>query len=517
MKTTTTLAALLILLSVGQPTADADVVTVALSGDTAPGTSNSFSNFSTPILNDVGQTAFVGRLTGSSVTDRGIWSEGSGSGLALIAREGNLAPGTIDNFASFSSNLVFNNAGQTAFLGALNGGIGIRGIWSEGGGSGLALIAREGNLAPGTSDNFANFPARPVLNDAGQTAFIGFLGGSFAANSSIWSEGGGSGLALIAREGNPAPGTIDNFVSFDISTPALNNAGQTAFSGRLTGSSVTDRGIWSEGGGNGLALVTRSGNLAPGTSDNFASFANRPVLNDAGQTAFSGNLTGNIATNSGIWSEGGGSGLALVARKGNMAPGTSDNFNFLNRPVLNDAGQTAFFGRLNNSSSATDRGIWSEGDGSGLALVAREGNPAPGTNRNFASFGNTLVLNDAGQTAFFGRLVGADNGIWATNLSGVLTLIVREGDLLDVDDGPGTDFRTINRIVGFFSDTGNGDGRPSGFNNLGQLVFSALFTDGTRGVFISNLVAIPEPSTLLLGVMASMGLLMRRRRVRSGQ
>ena len=54
------------------------------------------------------------------------------------------------------------------------------------------------------------------------------------------------------------------------------------------------------------------------------------------------------------------------------------------------------------------------------------------------------------------------------------------------------DFRTVNSL-GFTANTGNGDGRPSGFNDLGQLGFFASFTDGSQGIFVSNLVAIPDP------------------------
>ncbi len=93
-----------------------------------------------------------------------------------------------------------------------------------------------------------------------------------------------------------------------------------------------------------------------------------------------------------------------------------------------------------------------------------------------------------------------------------MTLIAREGDLLDVEDGPGTDFRTISRLLFFdFSNTGNGDGRASSFNDLGQLVFSASFTDGTQGIFVSDLVAIPEPTSVVLGAIGLFGLLARRR------
>ena len=76
----------------------AAVRTVALSGQQAPGTPSgvNYSGFTFPVLNDAGQTAFNASLSGSGVdstNEQGIWSEGSGS-LALVARNGNQAPGT---------------------------------------------------------------------------------------------------------------------------------------------------------------------------------------------------------------------------------------------------------------------------------------------------------------------------------------------------------------------------------------------------------------------------------------
>jgi hypothetical protein len=197
-----------------------------------------------------------------------------------------------------------------------------------------------------------------------------------------------------------------------------------------------------------------------------------------------------------------------------------------------------------------------------LALVAREGNSAPGTSDHF-DFIADPILNDAGQTAVFGYLDSSettDRGIWAEDGAGVLTLIARAGDLFDVDDGPGTDFRTIDDLR--FTES---SGQSSGFNNSGQLAFQATFTDGSSGVFVSNRVAavsgdfdqdndidgadflkwqrgetpsplssadldawksnygnastlavstttVPEPSTLLLGTLAIFGVVLRRSR-----
>lgn len=84
-------------------------------------------------------------------------------------------------------------------------------------------------------------------------------------------------------------------------------------------------------------------------------------------------------------------------------------------------------------------------------------------------------------------------GLWATDPHGILKLIAREGDPLQV--GP-NDVRTISTLQ-FVTHSGNGDGRNSAFNDKGQIAFSAYFTDGSSGIFVSNLVAVPEPAAIL--------------------
>jgi hypothetical protein len=125
----------------------------------------------------------------------------------------------------------------------------------------------------------------------------------------------------------------------------------------------------------------------------------------------------------------------------------------------------------------------------------------------FGYFGDNIpALNNAGQIAFRATLIGSGvdgtngDGFWATDRTGALQLIAREDDLLEMAPG---DFRTISSVVN--------DGRPISFNNLGQLAFWAGFTDGTSGIFVSNRVAFPEPSSLLLAASAAAGLFWRRR------
>lgn len=118
-------------------------------------------------------------------------------------------------------------------------------------------------------------------------------------------------------------------------------------------------------------------------------------------------------------------------------------------------------------------------------------------------------MNSNGQVAFVGTVGGIgitsanDFGIWAQQADGTLRLIVREGDLIDVDNGPNVDLRTVKELnaQNIFYQSGNEDGKGSVFNDAGQLVFAAQFTDNSSGAFVSS-AAVPEPSTLLLAMIA---------------
>jgi alpha-tubulin suppressor-like RCC1 family protein len=536
--------------------------TVALSGQQVPGAPDGtvFTGFDgrPPVLNDAGQTAFVGGSTAAY----GIWSEGAGS-LSMVAARGQQAPGMPDgvNFYDFYSGssdyrVVISDTGLTAFTAYVRepGSVSsINGIWSSGPG-GSALVARTGEQAAGMPAGvFYNLndsiSLRTFLvNDAGQVAFQTILWGP--GGYGIFAQRHGN-LELVARTGNHAPGTPHgvDFSSFGgIQQFSLNKTGQTAFWGGLIGSGVdatNDEGVWSEGSGS-LALVAREGSQAPGMPDGAVFgivvnasnklFLARPALNNAGQTAFASHVTGggvDATNNGGIWLGTAGN-LSLVIRSGDHAPGTPSGVNLssslsTSQPVLNDAGQIAFTATLTGAGVdfTNNLGLWAGVPGS-LALVARTGDHAPSTEdgvvfgslNNPQSAGVDRILNAAGQTAFVAQLTGSgisagnDIGIWATDRSGALQLIAREGDALEVEPG---DFRRVSLLTflvrDFIYPTGNSDGRPSAFNNRGQLAFLAQFTDGSSGIFVSNAVAIPEPSTFILAA-AALGLCIARRRTR---
>ena len=143
-----------------------------------------------------------------------------------------------------------------------------------------------------------------MINDDGQTAFRANLAGNginSTNNQGIWSEGSGS-LALVARTGSAAPAcpTACNFAinpALELFEPVINSAG-------------TDRILWRSLRWHRGPLVRRFrqsnvwwlaiGMHATGTPDGVNHsfevlrdfYTDLPMLNDAGQTAFYANIVG---------------------------------------------------------------------------------------------------------------------------------------------------------------------------------------------------------------------------------
>lgn len=503
--------------------------TAALSGESAPGAGGAtFTEFMIPgaahshlVINNSGDVGFYARVAGSGVTtatQSGVWSETAGN-LRLVAREGSHAPGTPSgvNFGfgspfTFEPEPVFSAAGLAAFDGGLSGaGVSTAntGIWSEGGGA-LHLVARKGAPAPGTASGVTfNLLADPKVDANGRATFLATLAGPGVTGLNergVWSERSGA-TQLLVRAGDPAPGApagvrFGAYFEWD-----LNSAGRVAFRGGLTGPGIdyfSGEGVWVEGAG-GFELVTRAGQAAPGTEAgvNFFNFLG-PALSDSGHVVFTANLAGPDITfdnQDGIWAKTE-QGLQLIARKGAHAPGTFGDarFTFFSPPIINNAGQTAFRAQLGGGDvdSSNNIGPWTALGGE-TKLLLQEGAPAPGVGPDvvFNSFGDP-ELNSTGQIAFHGTIRGpgvdsSNNfGVWAVGANG-LELVARTGQLYEVAPG---DQRTIESLL--FGTNAVQSFRGMGFNDLGQLAFLAKFTDGSKGIFVADVGAIPEPASTTL-------------------
>jgi hypothetical protein len=497
--------------------------TVVLSGQPAPGiTAAQFSaigsygynashagtaiqNFE---LNDAGQVAFVGVVTGTEVNDlnnEGIWIEHA-NGFELVARENSPAPGT--NNARFGSMDAFslNDNGHIALISFLRGTnideSNDQGIWSNRSGE-LTPIVVEAMAAPGTPAGTvfggssgpwippafsADVSGRIAFDNNGRVTFQAKLRGDQVDdtnNEGIWSDRTGT-LTLIVREGAEAPGT--NGLRFLSPPPGCgevclepsafehyttNDAGQIAFEGTVSGDI---RGIWSEGTGS-LQLLALSGMQAPGTPDGvlFDRFEfDSAGISNSGAGFFAAQLRGPgivFENGSGLWTNRSGK-LELVARASSPTPDASTTFDFFASFFgLNDDDQIVFRAFLDGTIDT----LWSDVSGE-LSIVARDGQIAPGTNNpfTFIEFG-PRAINNRGQVVFMAE-ANTDRGIWASDPTGELRLVVRVGDTIEVDPG---DQRTVIALSNGMT--------PDQFNDAGQLAFWAQLSGGLEGIFVATL------------------------------
>jgi hypothetical protein len=180
------------------------VETVAWSGEASvPGVAGGrWGTFGSPSVNAAGQVVFFATVAGASEADNtsGIWLD-SGSGAALVARVGGVAPDSGGAAFGQIEEPVLNNRGEVAFIGALAGN-NAGGLWATTGGT-LRLVASQGGDAPGAGGaKFAGFK-QVVLPDHGGPVFVAKLSGApKAMKTGLWSAGADGEVRLMGRTGD---------------------------------------------------------------------------------------------------------------------------------------------------------------------------------------------------------------------------------------------------------------------------------------------------------------------------
>lgn len=492
---------------------------IAVTGDPVPGGGGSLSFIDHPMLNDLGQVAFVG-WTGVGLGGQGAPGIylGESAGLTRIAIPGQAAPDGNGVFRSFS-NLRLNAAGQVAFSAILNG---TSGGGSDDGGIFLAdqstvrQIVREGQLAPDGNWGFSATQYN-VLNDVGQVAFnsllVGNTGGS--ANSRRVYRGDGLGLVEIVRDSQPSPdgdGLISGFTPAFGRSPIINQSGHVSFRALITSVTGSDDAILF-GDGTGLELIARGGQAVPDGNGRFLRLTD-PTLNDAGQVAFHASITNsiNVLGDAGIF-RGDGATIDELVRAGQAAPdgngvfstfGWQESFNASAEgivPVFNNSGQFSFIAGLTETSGGAtdDTGVFIAG-GESLLQMVREGDSPPDVADSFAFFFNPRI-NEAGQVVFQSstqdKNTGAlGQGIYFFDESVGLTEVAHTGDEMLGS--------TIANLLQFLPGGGRGGGGyyPAELSKSGvpRIAYRFTLADGRTGIALWALV--PEPSSLAI---ASLG------------
>lgn len=418
----------------------------------APAGVNYFSLGWGTFVADNGAFTFTGTMSGPGVTSANagaLWSGRVGA-VEIVARDGNPAPGLPAGIVYSGLSGFFpsvNRAGTIAFLGKLTGtGVDASNdlaawVGTEGN---VSLFARTGDAAPGTggavySDFFDYFYITGSGNALLKADLTG-TGVTTANNSGYWYGTPGS-VQLMARKGDPAPGTQPGITWMGLSDfPSVGGGGNVLFRGTLTGPGVTaasDRGFWL-GNENGVQLVAREGDAAPGIPGvNYGAFGSSLDVDSIGRVLFETNLTGagvTSANNFAIW-YGTPEDLQVLVRRGDTLPGLSATTTF----------DLSAGGKLGSSNGVLLSAILS------------------GPDVHFSANEKILLFGTPGN----------------------LMTVVREGDIIDVDPGPGVS----NKVVESFSSFSVTDA---------GIMWTATFDDMTSAVMLSP---VPEPS-IVLGLAA---------------
>ena len=347
----------------------------------------------------------------------------------------------------------------------------------------------------------------PILaDDAGRLAFLASL--APAAAPSVLFQEYAAGLGRFAVEGEGASYqdyTFDIVTGAPFSPHAISGNGKVMFRSRIESPTMdTLTALYLEAGGL-LSPAVLSSSPAPGVAGGtFTTSLEYPIVNNAGQIAFEAFMVGTGIVDSnreGIW-YGTPNALQLIARDGSQAPGLPAGVNFSDtlgeiepEPAINANGKVLFQHGLTGTgiTTANDIGFWAGTPGN-LSVVVREGDPLPsvgaGANINFL-FNRPRTINAAGQVMFMATFTtpsGPGIGLFATDAAGVVKLVARSGQTIQVAPG---DVRTIETFSIESNVTGNQDGRRTTFNDQGLLAFVATFTDDTQAVVVSDAAASP--------------------------
>jgi hypothetical protein len=515
-----------IAIGLSAPYCQAAVRMVAKVGMTAPGSQNRFGTFITspPSVNIHGDVAF--RAAYQSQGPEGIWAEDGVNGLQVVAINGQVAPGIPGGVFEYfgpsnpGSNaavgrVVFTNEGKVPFRATLAGGsyFNSDGIWLGSTRGSPEFIARSGAPIAGSSQPVVQLQNECIsMNDEGGIVFRGRYTQSYQTLGGLFRYQPQTGVQFVAQSLDVVPGLPSNrFSTVAFDGAAIDTSGNVYFTGGVgnaTGGYTGTYGIYGFRAGT-LAPIAVDGDTAPNDVMFDGIHSSAIAANSAGEVAF--------ADFNGLWVASPTTGLDLRVERNAAAPGTASGVHFkdLYSPQLNRQGKLAFFGILEGPgvTSSNDYGIWSEDEHGELRLVAREGAPIPGDSSGrvfWSNFSSTpfaeLVINAQGQIAFLGEFdaVSASyEGIFATDLNQELTSIVRSDTALQTTND-GIHWAGSLRFAG---NTGNDEGLPSGFSDHGHVAF---YSYSAQAIYVSDVVAVPEPSSFVLCVVLVAALLLPR-------
>jgi hypothetical protein len=257
----------------------------------------------------------------------------------------------------------------------------------------------------------------PSINDTDEIAYMRRIGTT--AQYELVKDAGGSETILATTLGNPGISSVKPSY-----LPSLNNAG---------------RAVYVAGSGEKLAIGPTGTTLTPP-----ANYVTPASMNDADVIAFA---APDSSARAGLYR---GSTTPLL-QDGDTISGGEIDFNYLQRPGVNNSGTMAFMGRLVVGGVSSGTGVYTT-DGSSVALVGT--GPV-----------DRFSLNDSGSVVYRKNLGGGITGLYLGRPGLIDQEVIGPGDALD-----GSTFNS-----GFIWE--------ESLNNLGQVAFFAQLADGRRGIY----------------------------------
>ncbi len=511
--------------------------TVVLSGDVAAdaGDEVAFRSFYGAAIDSHGELTFAADLADSNgvrltvpreldpdvdgiekTRDMGIWREISGT-LSLVMRQGREVLGTTDGSIGWLIDPHDDNGGDYSFR-VSNDTVLINALGSDS--LDLQSSRVEQRVWQFDRDGSTHIVTTGSNGLDGSERFHADLGGMnnngrylIAARTialtnvndqsySLWVSSADGGFDVLAKDDDPAPGT-DVGIAFRQpgQVAAINRRGQVAFASLTTSrddiSSPQPRfvnGVWltSEGEDSQLIALTKAEDPSLRITSGDIRYID---VNAHGDVAFS-QVTS-------VWKHDNTSGLQQVLSY--MEPvtlGESTGTLRFQDVYVADEGTVSFRATFidGEDSNVRPTTLWGERDGSIISVAY------PGQQLETFDGAELLTVhesmhNSRGQVVFRGSVAEPDSdeffvAILADDLSGRLHSIVRTGELLEVLPG---DFRQVDYAL------------VEGINERGQIAIELNFTDGSGGLFVSNLVTVPEAGTPV-GILFATLLVLRRSR-----
>ena len=464
-------------------------------------------------LNNAGQVAFLGGYSGGEA----IFVGSTSNGLSAVLHDKDPVPNSVPpgTFSTFDATPYIDQQGHVSAVLSNSAFFG-DGVWKGIGGT-IEQMAINKQAVPGSGGTITMSGIKgfggPWINDKGDVSFTSNLTPPSGSNASsgVFTYQNGT-LKTVALNGAQAPGLTDGITmsGFGLSLPVMNDSGKIAFHAGLSGLSGDAIFTWEN---NTLTTDHYKGQSVAGYAGLVWNAFDNPDVSNNGDIAFQGNVQG--PHSSAIWREHEGT-LQLIAREGNAVPfipgATYGGFLSI-EPVINDLGNVAFYNTVTgpNITGSNDRILFSDGGPLGPHAVFRGGgivnNGLWGDVHFDNGLANEFVLNGHGQVAFLSRLTGTstsfsnDVALFAENGHGILEPVIREGDIVTLS--PGIQ-RTVSQITfgseGVAENTGNSDGRISGFNDFGDLAFRVTFKEGGQAIMVAHVV--PELGSVWLIAIA---------------